>query len=348
MSKRIKVLTTCLIAAAILFGMVVCAQAQPLLSLPTNPVGVSVWPGNTSYFDTTLSFVPPGYDVENTTYPGWCIDKNARIDVSRTYRARLYSSYDVALPTHLQNDNWDMVNYIINHKHPDADLYTIQDAIWYFIGGGGYPTNPIAIAMVEDALANGEGYRPGPGDIVAVICDVRPGVQQNIIEVEVPTHEIIGCGKTIGFWKHQLKVHIDGKGRAHVDAETLQKYLNLIEGFHLNDPFQFDGSEYPAGTGEFESAYAILSSTSSDAVDLLKKQLLGTELNAAHGIGLKNKVWQLTLIRYGEYLAANSGDFTRDELLEAKDIFDAINNSNNCDDSQSVASPKTPKGKKKK
>lgn len=351
MLKKHKFIGLVLAVVAVLFGMVICAQAAqaaPLVSVPSDPVNMKVWPGANSYLDTTLSNVPPGYDVTNGTYPGWCTDKNAWISPNPTYTVTLHSSYELGLPAHLQDEDWDMVNYILNHKHPNADLYDIQDAIWYFIGGGSYPSDAEAIAMVEDALANGEGFVPAVGQVVAVICDAGPRVQQSIIEVEVTEHEIIGCGKTIGFWKHQLKVQIDGKGRGHVDGATLQAYLNQIEALALPEPFQFDGSEYPAGTGEFESAFAVLSSTSSDAVDLLKKQLLGTELNHMHGIGLHDKVWQMTLITWGEYLVANSGSFTRAELINAKDIFDAINNSNNCSCCSANASAKMQKVKKKK
>jgi hypothetical protein len=40
--------------------------------------------------------------------------------------------------------------------------------------------------MVADALANGEGFFPSSGELIAVILDAGPGVQPTIIEVVLP------------------------------------------------------------------------------------------------------------------------------------------------------------------
>ena len=130
-------------------------------------------------------------------------------------------------------------------------------------------------------------------------------------------------GLTIGFWKHQNAVADKGKGRAQVDAETLQGYIDTIEELLLEEPFQFDDAN------EFKAAHEVMAMQTSDAVELLKKQLLGTEFNDVAGRGLEAPFNELQdkLIAWGEYLAANSELFTRDELIDAKDIFDLINNS---------------------
>lgn len=129
-----------------------------------------------------------------------------------------------------------------------------------------------------------------------------------------------GDGKTIGFWKHQHQVAIKGKGRAHVDKDTLQGYLETIEEMHLLEPFQF-------GEQKFQAAFDILSRKSSDMVELLKKQLLGTELNHVSGRGITDHMGlQSILLAWAEYLVANSADYTRDQLEDAKNIMDRINN----------------------
>ena len=130
-----------------------------------------------------------------------------------------------------------------------------------------------------------------------------------------------GTGKTIGFWKHQHSVAIKGKGRAHIDANTLQGYLISIEGLWLADPFQF-------GVDFFVGSMDILSSKSSDARDLLNKQLLGTELNHMDGRGISdNMSLQAMVIACAEYYSSNASSFTRDQVLSVKDLLDAINNS---------------------
>ena len=48
------------------------------------------------------------------------------------------------------------------------------------------PTVDEALAMIADAEANGGGFIPGSGQVSAVICDLGPDVQLNIIEVICP------------------------------------------------------------------------------------------------------------------------------------------------------------------
>ncbi|MHC4661323.1 MAG: SdrD B-like domain-containing protein [Planctomycetota bacterium] len=130
-----------------------------------------------------------------------------------------------------------------------------------------------------------------------------------------------GGGGGLGYWKHQLKSAITGKGRAHVSASTLEGYLAAIEELALPELFMFDDSDV------LGDAFAILSITSSDAADILCKHLLAAEFNEVAGLGLSDTCGELqtALIAWGEYLAANPAMFFRQELLTAKDIFEAIN-----------------------
>jgi hypothetical protein len=162
------------------------------LNLPSTPVILEVsFPGTESYFNTTLSDVPSGYDVTNGTYLGWCVDTSAIMAPSpATHEVTLYSSINP--PGTLTTEKWDMVNYILNHKQGTA--YDIQQAIWYFIDiDGNYtPTGTVAWTMVNDALANGTGFVAAPDQITAVICfpetvlPESPSVQISIIEVVTP------------------------------------------------------------------------------------------------------------------------------------------------------------------
>lgn len=166
-----------------------------------------------------------------------------------------------------------------------------------------FPTTPnqIEVELVdEDSTGNDFGYA-----------------------IDTDTLIYTGNGKTIGFWKHQLSVAIQGKGKAQVSATTMAGYIAQIEALYLVHPFQFNGS--------FAGALGVLTSTSSAAVDLLAKQLLATEFNEVAGLGLAPEFDQLQgiLIAWGEFLAANWTAFTRDQLLQAKDVFDSINNTGN-------------------
>ncbi|MDH5217839.1 MAG: carboxypeptidase regulatory-like domain-containing protein [Gammaproteobacteria bacterium] len=131
-----------------------------------------------------------------------------------------------------------------------------------------------------------------------------------------------GSGKTIGYWKHQLSVAIKGKGRAHVSEETMRGYISEVESFLLVHPFQFNSGV------EFEEAFYVMANRTSVSVELLKKQLLGTEFNYMAGLGLSGDYvsLQYLILAWSEYLAANHSTYTREELLLAKDILDQINN----------------------
>lgn len=131
---------------------------------------------------------------------------------------------------------------------------------------------------------------------------------------------LTGTGRTIGFWKHQLTVALTHRGHAQIDAATLLDDLYSVQGLYLADPFQF-----PPGS-EYSQALDILAARTSDAVGLLKKQLLATELNHVAGLGLDNKTLQGVLINWSEYLAANDQSFSRENLLSAQVICDLINN----------------------
>lgn len=45
--------------------------------------------------------------------------------------------------------------------------------------------------MVNDALANGEGFVPGPGQILAVVLYIDGYTQTPIIEVTVPIQNVV-------------------------------------------------------------------------------------------------------------------------------------------------------------
>lgn len=171
------------------------------------------------------------------------------------------------------------------------------------------PANSLIVLLAgDDSTGNDIGYTVQTDKLITAIQTGGDG-------------GLVGTGKTIGFWKHQITVAMNGKGRAQIDASTMRAYLGMVQNLYLADPFKF-----PQG---FTSAMAVLSSTSSDARNLLLKQLLGTEFNHVGGLGLTGNLVPLqgVLIAWGEYLAFQSSSFTRDQLLKAKDLFDTINNS---------------------
>jgi hypothetical protein len=160
------------------------------ITLPSDIVYATLYhPGPVSYWKTVLSGIGPGYNVWDGEWVGWCVEQNHYLQPGILYSGHLYSSYDPGMPVYAQDPDWDMVNYIINHKNPLATLWEIQEAIWYFIDGGNWPSTQIGQDMVNDALANGEGYKPAAGEWIAVMFDPIENTsgdrsQLTIIEVD--------------------------------------------------------------------------------------------------------------------------------------------------------------------
>jgi hypothetical protein len=167
-----------------------------------------------------------------------------------------------------------------------------------------YPTTPVIIGVTLDQDISGIdfGFAVRAGDI---LDELGPDA---------------GEGRTIGFWKHQLTVAITKKGKAQIPATIVAGYMAEIDSFYLLDPFFFGGS--------FKLALDVIEKRTSAPVDLLKKQLLAGEFNLFAGFGLVEEYagLQTLLLQWGESLVANYGDYSASTLLEAKDVFDGLNN----------------------
>ncbi|MBN2081594.1 hypothetical protein JW859_05220 [bacterium] len=157
----------------------------PVLNLPPEPQSTYIAVDSDSTYLTTLMHCPTGYDVQSAMpYTGWCVDLYHHISPNQIYDAMLYNSYDPNLPERLKDSDWDLANYVINHRI--GNRWSVQAALWYFVGGGNYPSNDEnAVTMVEDALENGEGYTPSFGDRVLVLVDVDEDTQVTAVELDV-------------------------------------------------------------------------------------------------------------------------------------------------------------------
>jgi len=176
-----------------------------IIRLPANPVTMVVdYPALNSYFDTTLSNVPSGYDVSNGDYLGWCIDLDHDIADNTSYQVSLYLSYNTSMPSYLWHNNLSKVNYILNNKQ--GSWQQVQNAMWYLLDFGDEGLNSYGWAMVNDAIANGSSFCPGVGDVIAIIADAGIDVQYTVIEVQVPVYT--------------LTVNTDGSGTVNPSAGT--------------------------------------------------------------------------------------------------------------------------------
>ena len=159
------IITSVILVALFAFLMLGSAgSAGPLhvVNVPKFEVDMVVahW-GAESYFDTTISGIggpEEGYSVWDGTWVGWCVDEYHYIYPGTTYPITLNSTYDPLMLW--PDDDWDMVNYLINHKDPSADRVQIQKAIWYFINGGYAGSDPVILDMITEAEINGDSFIP--------------------------------------------------------------------------------------------------------------------------------------------------------------------------------------------
>ena len=161
----------------------------PNVHLPTTQVTMTVFSSTSSYFRTQLTNVPPGYEVSNRNYTGWCSDNIHYISYNTLYQVTLYSSYYTPLPAHLYHQNWSKVNYILNHK-VGSDWQQVQNAIYYILDFGDLGLNTNGWAMVNNASLYGGSFVPGGGDIIAIIADAGLSIQRTIFELVVPTYTL--------------------------------------------------------------------------------------------------------------------------------------------------------------
>lgn len=203
-------------------ALLVTVKAAPWPNLPSTAVQLTVVDGTTSYFVSTLSGVPAGFDVTNGVYPGWCVDTSTTMIRSVSHDVILYSS--LSPPSALSGINWIAINYILNHKQ--GTMMDVQEAIWYFSDGIS-PGSAAAQAMVDAANAN-PSYDPTTGAVLAVICLPQddPGAQISIIEL------LRQPGLSPGYWKHNVKVYNGGPGHysgdPHETDETMETYAAYI------------------------------------------------------------------------------------------------------------------------
>ncbi len=211
------------------------SAADPWPNLPPDVATLTVVDGTTSYFVSTLSGVPGGYDVSDGVYAGWCIERTHNMYRNVGHGVILYSSLDP--PDVLNYIDWVAINYILNN-HQGATMMDVQDAIWHYTDN--YPVTGNALALVNAAEAN-PGYDPTTGDILAVIClrqnpVNKDGAQNSIIELS--RSELTGLSP--GYWKHNVKVYNGGPGSYsgtpnHETDETMRGYAASILVAHQSE-----------------------------------------------------------------------------------------------------------------
>ncbi len=179
------------------------------------------------------------------------------------------------------------------------------------IAPGSYSVDAIELPGLTSSTAN-----LVPVTIVAAsVGNVDVGMALNFPAIRT----MKANGFTIGYWKNNVEKAIAGKtGGAQVSAANINLYTTTISTLALSP---YDGLT-KAG------AVAIMGKSTSNPVELLSKQLVGSEYNYASGgyIG-GNKALTLCFITWGEYIVKNSTSYSSAYIIYAQQWFDAYNNS---------------------
>jgi hypothetical protein len=219
------------------------------IKLPDTPVTLNVVDGTASYWVTTLSNVPSGFDVTNGQYLGWCVDTSITMVRGTDHTVTLYDSYDPALPAPFHNPNWDKANWILNNEN-SFTISAIQSAIWYVLGE--VPWDQMgtgAHTLVASANVSGVGFHPQAGQVIAIVA--VPGSNENDCQgsiICIPLPEVC-CrwtgGGTIGTDRNPRVTH---GFELHCDVTHTPNNLEVNWGgnhFHLTTLTQATCSDDP-------------------------------------------------------------------------------------------------------
>jgi len=157
------------LAVTMLFTSTVAAECPDGWNLPgevgTVEVSMPYEPGSLgTEFDVIVGGVGEGYSISNGVWAGWCADSIVDIYALTPYPVRILSSLDPNLaavcPTCADDEQWDKINYLLNHRLPGASWMDVQAAIWYLSDAAPsfdlipWTAGPLAQVMVDDANAN--------------------------------------------------------------------------------------------------------------------------------------------------------------------------------------------------
>jgi hypothetical protein len=157
----------------------------PPPKIPDATVEMFIREGVDSRFELFFLNVKYDYDVVDFEfYKAWCLEEGKPIRRNAIHKVRLYNCYDPDLPAKFKSMEWNQINYIVNHKNESKKVN--QEAIWHFAGSNKHPLSAEAAKLVEDANLNGKEYKPGEGDIIAIICQPEEKKQPVFIEYKLP------------------------------------------------------------------------------------------------------------------------------------------------------------------
>lgn len=239
-------------------------------------VSTTAKPGNDAYFDVTVDDATSF--LSGSGLPAWCADQDLGLDEGETLDFDVYSSYGNLPEGRFEmEENFDKVNWLINqsiigtHSPNGLGEYNfghIQYAIWLLIDDSvcqicTYLTDPISnwnadgndIEQAEEirdmALASGDGFVPGVGELLAIVL-VPDGKQSIVIGKEI---EAIPCGDCTGKvtdltlqwnWPNDYRVKVYQR---YENTHYAVKVFDQVVG--LNDEIDINGVNHDGTIGKW-------------------------------------------------------------------------------------------------
>jgi hypothetical protein len=234
------------------------ASAQIQVQLPVSPMTASTSPSisvalteteQALFFTVNFSGLPAGLTLKNQSYTGWCPDYFGDFNQNNNSTPYTpYNTYGNNLPGNAQSPNWDKVNWVLNHQPTGSQAsWIVQQVIWRLLAGQYAPVSqgyvlpePATDNLYNQAIAQGAGFLPSPGQLMAVMlyidgiypsapADVTanpnlptngtPNVFQDLmIEVTVPPQGAIGDY----VWQDTNQNGIQDAGEPGINGVTVQ------------------------------------------------------------------------------------------------------------------------------
>ncbi len=155
----------------------------------------------------------------------------------------------------------------------------------------------------------------------------------NVIDFNLDQIEIVDSRRGKGYWKHQVNVHLSGKGNAHESLEEMSNYLDQIR-LHFNNNLEhpviiFEVDQPANQTDSLESLRALLSANGGDMNIKARQHLVTLLLNVA-----SLKLHQTTIVTVDGATVSQAITHCYDLIIDsdesndetAKDIAEKINN----------------------
>jgi len=294
-------------------ALAIPAEAQPIVRVPSSTVTMKAVHGTTCWFFLTVSGIPAGYDVVDGTYNGWCVEVTKTMTLNVNHKVLLYSSYDPDMP--FQNDNWDLVNYVINTYEPTNEhRQSVQEVIWYLICDDPLPVNDTyALELYNDAVDHGAGFIPDFGEKIAILADVSSGdkeIQRTIFEF--PLREPVSLGDLVWNDKNNNGIQERGEpGLSGIIVRLLDDNNTILENTTTDSFGYYEFSGYPEGNYSLQfvlksSSYRFCSADqgSDDFIDSDANKNTGkTEIFTAFVTDTNDMSWDA-----GMYLVQEPGE----------------------------------------